>query len=469
VLDERHSADVHGPAHAKGVWPRRASPTWRYVLLRRFLACADIGAALLATVSLVVLGSGNAGELAWAFFFLPVWIVIAKLLGLYEADGRALRHLTVDEIPQIALWALIGMSGLSLLLEVLPPSRPDASSAIIAGTVAAFSAIALRASARWCWRVVTPPERVAIVGTAESTTSVKRKLELFPDLHMTIVEERSLRELLESGAQEWLAGVDRVIVTPASLDELNTANIVETVRERRVLLSIVPPGRTAFSAAVRLGHLAELPVLEYKTGDLSRSTLLLKRTLDVVSSTLALVLLSPVFLVVAAAIKVDSRGPVFFSQMRAGRNGRPFRMHKFRTMVRNAEELLPQLVSVDDLAEPVFKLETDPRRTRIGRWLRRWSLDELPQLFDVLRGAMSLVGPRPEQVELVARYSPDQRLRLLVTPGMTGPMQVYGRGALGLDERRSVETDYIENLSIGRDLRIICMTVAAVFRGKGAF
>ena len=124
---------------------------------------------------------------------------------------------------------------------------------------------------------------------------------------------------------------------------------------------------------------------------------------------------------------------------------------------------------MDDLAEPVFKLETDPRRTRIGRWLRRWSLDELPQLFDVLRGAMSLVGPRPEQVELVARYSPDQRLRLLVTPGMTGPMQVYGRGALGLDERRSVETDYIENLSIGRDLRILCMTVAAVFRGKGAF
>jgi lipopolysaccharide/colanic/teichoic acid biosynthesis glycosyltransferase len=123
---------------------------------------------------------------------------------------------------------------------------------------------------------------------------------------------------------------------------------------------------------------------------------------------------------------------------------------------------------VGELAEPVFKLERDPRRTRVGRWLRRWSLDELPQLIDVLRGAMSLVGPRPEQVDLVERYTPEQRLRLLVKPGLTGPMQVYGRGALGLEERLRVEEDYIENLSIGRDLRILGMTVAAVFSGKGA-
>jgi exopolysaccharide biosynthesis polyprenyl glycosylphosphotransferase len=469
VVDERHPADVLSPARATGVWPRRASPTWRYVLLRRFLASADIAAALFATGSLVVIGSGNAGQLAWALFYLPAWIIVAKLLGLYDADGRSLRHLTVDEIPQIVLWALIGMSGLSLFLEVLPPGRPDASSAIIAGTIAAVSAVALRASARWFWRLVTPTERVAIVGTAESTVSVRRKLELFPDLHMTIVEERAMHEVLESGADEWLAGVDRVIVTPASLDELSTGKVVDQVRERGVLLSIVPPGRTAFSAAARLGHLAELPVLEYTTGDLSRSTLLLKRILDVVISSVALVLLSPVFLVIALAIALDSRGRVLFSQLRAGRDGRPFRMHKFRTMVENAEELLPQFVLVDDLAEPVFKLECDPRTTRVGRWLRRWSVDELPQLVNVLRGEMSLVGPRPEQVEFVDRYSAEQRRRLIVKPGLTGPMQVYGRGALGLDERIAVEADYIENLSIGRDLRILGMTVAAVFRGGGAF
>ena len=329
TLDDRHSTDVPASSETRGVWPRRALPTWRYVVLRRFLACADIGGALLATVSLVVIGSGNAGQLAWGLFFLPVWIVFAKLLGLYDADGRSLRHLTVDEIPQIVLWALVGISGLSLFLEVLPPGKPDASSAIIAGTIAGFSAVALRASARLFWRLVTPTERVAIIGTAESTMSIKRKLELFPDLHMTIVEEHSMRDLFESAAEEWLAGVDRVIVTPASLDELGTGKIVDTVRERGVLLSIVPPGGTAFSAAVRLGHLAELPVLEYTTGDLSRSTLLLKRTLDVVSSSVALILLSPVFLVVALAIALDSRGQVFFSQLRAGHDGRPFKMPSF--------------------------------------------------------------------------------------------------------------------------------------------
>ena len=118
---------------------------------------------------------------------------------------------------------------------------------------------------------------------------------------------------------------------------------------------------------------------------------------------------------------------------------------------------------------PVQAVENDPRVTRVGRWLRRFSIDELPQLVNVLRGEMSLVGPRPEQVEFVDRYSPEQRLRLAVKPGLTGPMQVYGRGALGLEERLAVENDYIENLSLGRDLRILGLTVSAVFRGKGAF
>jgi exopolysaccharide biosynthesis polyprenyl glycosylphosphotransferase len=468
VLDERHSADVHGPAQAKGVWTGRASPTWRYVLLRRFLACADIGAALLATVSLVVLGSGNAGELAWAFFFLPVWIVIAKLLGLYEADGRSLRHLTVDEIPQLVLWALIGMSGLSLFLQVLPPGRPDASSAIVAGSIATVSVVGLRAGTRWLWRLGTPPERVAIVGTADSRRAVKRKLELFSDVHMTVVEERAVVEI-ERGTPNWLVGVDRLILAPATLDELNVGTIIRTVRERGVLLSIVAPGRTVLSAAVGMGRLAELSVLEYRAGDLSRSTLLLKRALDVIGSSIALIVCAPVILVIAVVIKFDSRGGAFFSQLRAGRDGRPFRMHKFRTMVRDAEELLPQLVTVEDLAEPVFKLEHDPRRTRVGRWLRRWSLDELPQLWNTLRGEMSLVGPRPEELALVERYSPEQRLRLLIKPGMTGPMQVHGRGTLKLEERVAVERDYIENLTLGRDVKILGMTLAAVIRGKGAF
>ncbi len=143
-------------------------------------------------------------------------------------------------------------------------------------------------------------------------------------------------------------------------------------------------------------------------------------------------------------------------------------MLKFRTMVRDAEERLKDIVPFDKLAEPMFKLPNDPRVTRVGRFLRPWSLDELPQLVNVLIGQMSLVGPRPEQIELVERYEPEHLFRLSVKPGMTGPMQIYGRGQLKFEERLAVEREYIENLSLGRDLRILTMTVAVVLGRKGA-
>ena len=138
-------------------------------------------------------------------------------------------------------------------------------------------------------------------------------------------------------------------------------------------------------------------------------------------------------------------------------------------MLADAEEVLPSLVEFDALDEPVFKLAHDPRVTPLGRFLRRASLDELPQLLNVLKGDMSLVGPRPEQVELVRRYRPEHRFRLAVKPGLTGPMQVSGRGRLSFEERLSVEREYIENLSISRDMRILALTIPSVFDGRGAF
>ena len=144
-------------------------------------------------------------------------------------------------------------------------------------------------------------------------------------------------------------------------------------------------------------------------------------------------------------------------------------MYKLRTMTADAEESLSEIVRLEDLREPMFKLRNDPRVTRVGRLLRRFSLDELPQLVNVLRGEMSIVGPRPEQVELVERYAPEHRFRLEVKPGMTGPMQVFGRGELSFGERLAVELDYVENVSLGRDLRILFQTVPAIIRGTGAF
>ena len=156
----------------------------------------------------------------------------------------------------------------------------------------------------------------------------------------------------------------------------------------------------------------------------------LKRFLDLALGGVTLALMAAPMALIALAVRLSSRGPVIFAQTRTGQDGRPFRIFKFRTMVDGAEALLPNLVDLDHLAEPVFKLEEDPRVTRVGHFLRRWSLDELPQLINVLVGQMSLVGPWPEQIEVVARYSDTQRGRLAVKPGMTGPMQVNGRGAL---------------------------------------
>jgi exopolysaccharide biosynthesis polyprenyl glycosylphosphotransferase len=464
------ATSIPASVRAQGIWRETARRTWAHALLRRLLAYADVAASLLASFSLVVVGGGDTAQLAWSLALIPLWIVLAKLLGLYDRDGRSLRHLTIEETPFLVLWALIGVTSLALFLDLTPAARPDAAGAIVAGIVAAGSALVLRALARYIWRRVTPPVRVAFIGSIGAANALRRKLELFPDVHATIVDVIDPNRLDEIERDpSVLAAAERICFAPASLDDDEIGTVLGIARSAGLKLSIIPPSPSAFGTATTLNHLAELPILEYNTGHLSRSTLLLKRTLDLVVSGVALILTSPVAGLVALAILVDSRGPILFKQWRAGQHGRPFLVVKFRTMVPDAEEQLAELVSFDELDEPVFKLSRDPRVTRLGRFLRRWSLDELPQLVNVLRGEMSIVGPRPEQLELVEMYTPEQRLRVAVKPGLTGPMQVYGRGELSLEERLAVEYDYIENLSIGHDLHILGMTVAAVFRGKGAF
>lgn len=194
-----------------------------------------------------------------------------------------------------------------------------------------------------------------------------------------------------------------------------------------------------------------------------------KRTMDVVGSLVGSVLAAPLLALLAVAIKLDSAGPVFFVQERVGENGRPFRMVKLRTMVHGAEKMLPELVDLDSLPSPAFKLRADPRVTRVGRFVRRASLDELPQLVNVLRGEMSLVGPRPEETRVVRLYDDWHRQRLAVRPGLTGPMQVNGRADLSLDERVRLELDYIENYSLWKDMYILACTLIAVVFGRGAY
>ena len=218
----------------------------------------------------------------------------------------------------------------------------------------------------------------------------------------------------------------------------------------------------------RVNRLADLPVLDFRFSDPSGSTVGLKRGLDLIGSAATLVLLSPLLLGTALFILLDSGRPVLFRQRRIGKDGEPFTIVKFRTMVIDAEEQLGGLVDLGGLAQPAFKIRDDPRVTRAGRLLRRSSLDELPQLVNVLRGEMSLVGPRPEEEAVVALYDERQRIRLAVKPGITGPMQVYGRSDLTFEERLAMERDYLDNLSITGDLAILLRTPGAIVRGEGA-
>ena len=195
----------------------------------------------------------------------------------------------------------------------------------------------------------------------------------------------------------------------------------------------------------------------------------LKRVLDILGAVAGLVIFFPVLAVAAAAIKLDSSGPLFFYQERVGENGAPFRVIKLRTMIQGAERRVNEVLAHNSLKGPVYKIPNDPRVTRVGRFLRRWSFDEIPQFWNVLRGEMSLVGPRPEETWVVSQYNDQQRQRLAVKPGLTGPMQIGGRGELDMDARLTLEIDYINNYSIWKDVLILLRTIPALISGKGAF
>ena len=246
-----------------------------------------------------------------------------------------------------------------------------------------------------------------------------------------------------------------MIIAAPELDERTLTRVVYASRAAGVKLSVMPPMRAMLGTAVRLSHIAEMPVIEYGTWDTPSSTMALKRAFDFVTSAIALIVLAPLLIALAVIVRLDSRGPALFRQLRAGREGRPFRILKFRTMCHDAEERISEVISPDELAEPMYKLRSDPRVTRVGRFLRKTSLDELPQLVNVLRGDMSLVGPRPEEVWLVQRYGETERFRLEMRPGITGPMQVHGRGELTFQERLAVEREYVENYRFEKDVRIL--------------
>jgi exopolysaccharide biosynthesis polyprenyl glycosylphosphotransferase len=232
----------------------------------------------------------------------------------------------------------------------------------------------------------------------------------------------------------------------------------------KVLLNFFP-GRIA---KLTVEELDGIPVLALSSAPADGGSLVAKRLFDVLVSAALLLLLSPVFVAAAIAIKLDSRGPVFFRQRRVGLNGREFWLYKFRSMYEDAEARRAELEHRNEMVGPAFKLSDDPRVTRVGRLLRKTSLDEAPQFWNVLKGEMSVVGPRPPLPTEVRRYERWQRRRLSVKPGITCTWQISGRNEIDFAEWMELDLRYIDNWSLWHDLEIVLRTIPAVLLGKGA-
>jgi exopolysaccharide biosynthesis polyprenyl glycosylphosphotransferase len=440
--------------------------------------------SMLIAVGAMTLVEGTTDPL-WAILILPFTALLAKLEGLYDADHPKIWHRTSDEATAIFHWVTLSVAGSLFFIRALPDVTLTVQAAAAMYFTALGSAFVLRLAARAAWRRLVPAERALVLGSGELADAVRRKLALEPGHHLVLGEpplsersdngQGSTQTLLEDrnkGDLERLmreGGVERVILAVPELDEATLARVVFVCRQAGVKLSVMPPMRAMLGTAVQLSHIAEMPVIEYGTWETPASTMAFKRAIDVVVSAVGLVLLAPLMAVIALLVRLDSRGPALFKQVRAGRHGEPFKIIKFRTMCHDAEKRISEVVSVDDLEEPMYKLRRDPRVTRVGRVLRQTSLDEVPQLFNVLRGDMSLVGPRPEELWLVERYSEPERFRLAMRPGLTGPMQVHGRGELTFQERMAVEREYVENYSLKKDARIVLRTATAIFRANGAY
>jgi exopolysaccharide biosynthesis polyprenyl glycosylphosphotransferase len=269
-----------------------------------------------------------------------------------------------------------------------------------------------------------------------------------------------------------LGGIDAVAVTRAP--EIGSTWLTELAWKLEgsgVALQVAPALTNVAGPRIAIRPVAGLPLLHVEEPEMSGRARLLKGVFERVFASIVLVLTAPLMLLAAIAIRLDSRGPALFRQERVGLDGKPFQLFKFRSMVSDAELVTVQLAPLNE-ADPaglIFKIRKDPRVTRVGRWLRKLSIDELPQMFNVLRGDMALVGPRPPLPSEVEKYGPDLRRRLVVKPGITGLWQVSGRSDLSWDDAVRLDLYYVENWSLALDLQIIWKTFFAVAFARGAY
>ena len=260
-----------------------------------------------------------------------------------------------------------------------------------------------------------------------------------------------------------------MIVTLPWMYHRKILHIVEECERGNVPVRVVPDVFQQRMGRVDLDTLSGIPLIGTAPVRLSQVAFLVKRVIDLSISIIAIPFMLILFTVVALLIKLDSPGPVIFKQRRVGKDGRPFHVLKFRSMVEGAEQMQADLEALNEADGPLFKVKRDPRMTRVGKWLRRTSIDELPQLINVIRGEMSIVGPRPGTPEEVAQYEPWQMQRISVLPGITGLWQVSGRSDVPFEEMVLLDIFYIENWSLDLEIRILLQTIPYVLLGHGAY
>jgi exopolysaccharide biosynthesis polyprenyl glycosylphosphotransferase len=467
-------------------------------LVRRTLLAADLTgliAAMLLAEWLVNrhnrMGVLNMhAEIMVFLFTLPGWVVVAKLYGLYDHDEERTDHSTADDFAgvfhmvTVCTWLVWTGAYLTGLAHPTPPK-------LLIFWAAAIAFVTLgRASARSLTRR-NPMyvQNAVIVGAGDVGQLIAKKLLQHPEYGINLVgfvdvEPKERREDLDNlallGGTERLPAivrlfdVDRVVIAFSNDSHQQTLDLIRSLKDLNVQVDIVPRLFELVGPGMDIHTVEGLPLVGLPPARLSNSSRLLKRSMDVIVSIIGLLLLAPVFVVIAIAIKFDSRGSVLFRQVRMGERGHTFSIFKFRTMSRDAEERKSEVAHLNKHAQNggdprMFKIPNDPRITIVGRFLRRYSIDELPQLINVVRGEMSLVGPRPlilKEDEHVREWA---RERLSLRPGITGPWQVSGRSGIPFEEMVRLDYLYVTSWSLFTDFKLILRTIPEIFRNGRAY
>jgi exopolysaccharide biosynthesis polyprenyl glycosylphosphotransferase len=496
-------AQSEGPAAQQSEGAQLGSSRYGYTFRRALLVADLVGIAAASAVAAATLElSGHGGrepaQLAILIAFVPVWIVLAHAVGLYHLPERRVDHSFADEFGPVFLvttvWSWLHVLAIALVdpgsTEMLGPCVLWAALTIF---VLAFRSIARRIGSNRSWH----RRPVLLIGDRQGTDRVLGRLRRHPEwglnatFRLRIEGEEAVLESLDEtdgGHARTIDGpggdmvgriasvaseldVDRVMLSGASTTLSERTDLARLLTERGYAVDYIYGEPETLYASAVLHHLEGLPVLSVRPTILARGSAALKRALDLVVSAVSLLLLSPFFAVIAILIKLDSRGPVFFSQPRMGRDGVRFNTHKFRTMVDGADAMRPQLrdQSLHGNGNGLLKLRDDPRITRFGAKLRRLSIDELPQLWNVLRGDMSLVGPRPLPLDEAPLVKGHFELRTTVRPGMTGTWQTQGRSDIPFEEMMKLDYTYVAGWSMREDLRLLLRTAAVVAAGRGTY